>query len=191
MTSPVFSHRRTSPASLTVVPDTGSSTIMYIATRLPNGLAFCAAKYTAPSSSCSSSGVLILTVPIFEPSGQKLTPGCSEPIASGENVAHCTPCSDSGLNSVKSVKPAKPSEQACRPSAPAGLIVTPAGNATVVSLREDSPSPSGLSPAVCGTGTPTVRPEELLASLTSGATAIAAGNASFEQPVICTGSPSP
>ena len=50
------------PASFTSVPDTGSSATMYIATRLPNGFASWAARYTAPSSGFGSSGVLILTV---------------------------------------------------------------------------------------------------------------------------------
>ena len=48
---PVFAAQScTSPASLTVTPETGSSATMYIATRLPNGFASCSARYTAPSA---------------------------------------------------------------------------------------------------------------------------------------------
>ena len=47
---PVTGSGVTFPASFTSVPDTGSSTTMYIATSDPNGFAFCAARYAAPSS---------------------------------------------------------------------------------------------------------------------------------------------
>src|ERR1700727_563551 len=55
----------------------GSSATMYIPTRLPNGLASCEARYTAPSRSLGRNGVFSLTVPIFEAFGQKFTPGSS------------------------------------------------------------------------------------------------------------------
>ena len=69
------------------------------------------------------------------------------------------------------------------------MIATPSGSVTVVSLSADSARPLGLSAAVCGTWTFTVSPEDVLASLLSGATLISAGNLSFEQPVSDTGEP--
>src|SRR5580658_10420940 len=63
------------PASLIVTPDSGSSATTYIPTRLPNGLASCEARYTAPSRAFGKNGVLILTVPIFDAFPQKFTPG--------------------------------------------------------------------------------------------------------------------
>ena len=72
----VFSFRVASPASLTSTPETGSSATMYSATSESNGfwpvspLGAGAARYTAPSSSWGSSGVLMCTSPTLEASGQ-------------------------------------------------------------------------------------------------------------------------
>ena len=60
--------------SLISTPAFGSSATRYIATSEPNGLAFCAARYTAPSSGSGSNGDLICTVPTFEASGQNGSP---------------------------------------------------------------------------------------------------------------------
>ena len=69
------------------------------------------------------------------------------------------------------------------------MIATPSGSVTVVSLSDDSARPLGLNAEVCGTWTFTVSPEDVLASLLSGATLISGGNLSFEQPVSETGVP--
>ncbi len=105
----------------------------------------------------------------------------------GVNVAVFTPGSNSELNSEKPVKPASPSEHASSPSAPAGLSATPSGSVTVVSRSADSARPSGLKAAFCETWTPTVNPDEVLASVVSGETVIVGGNSSFEHPVSASG----
>ena len=94
----------------------------YNATRLPNGLASCCAKYAAPTNGFGNSGDLISTVPTFEDSGHDCSVGALQ--------ADC------------------PKLHAYRPSAPAGFKLTPAGSVTVVFLTVDSASPVGFKLAV-------------------------------------------
>ena len=58
-----------------------------------------------------------------------------------------------------------------------------------MSLSADSAKPLGLNAAFCGTCTPTVKPDDVLAFVVSGETVIVGGNLSFEQPVNDTGVP--
>ena len=59
-------------------PDTGSTATTYIASRLPNGLVFCVARYAAPSSALGSIGVLIFPFASFAASGHApAAPLCS------------------------------------------------------------------------------------------------------------------
>src|ERR1700682_4595852 len=74
---PVTGSGTTSPASFTRDPETGSSTYTYKATREPNGFAFCAAKYAAPTSEFGNSGVCISTVPTLDASGHNEGPALS------------------------------------------------------------------------------------------------------------------
>src|SRR5580693_1639289 len=118
---PVIGSGWTSPASLIKIPDFGASATIYIATNEPKGFASCEAKYTAPTNSSGNTGVLMLTVPIREASGQ------DGPLS---------------LSSAISL-----SEQEVNPSAAAGFKATPSGNVTVVSftLASDKPLATKLS----------------------------------------------
>ena len=74
-TRSVLSFNSPLPASFTSTPDTGSSATIYNDTNEPNGFRPAspfgagAARYTEPSNSCESNGVLIRTSPTFEASG--------------------------------------------------------------------------------------------------------------------------
>src|SRR5581483_11610547 len=174
----------TSPASFTSTPDTGSSATRYIAIRLPNGLVSCVARYTAPVNGLGSSGVLIVTVPIFDASEQKFTPssnGSCEALLPGNrsvNAAVCTP----GPSSTGPVKPTRPSEQACKPSAPAGLIAMPSGNVTAISFTSGSAKPAALVVFSCGLCTSTFKPVGVLAAVPSGVTTNDGSNGARLQP---------
>src|SRR5580700_884427 len=172
---------------------------MYIATRLPNGLAFCDARYTAPFSLLGSSGVVIVTSPIFDAFGQKFTPGSRGSVSPaaiaavppgtlGVNRGLLTPGSVS--TSPKALKPTSPSEHASSPSAPAGLMLTPSGKATVMSLMFDCASPMEFSWPSWETCTSVVNPLGVLACCPSGASLISGLNGSALQPSrLCIGSP--
>ena len=76
----------------------------------------------------------------------------------------------------------------CASSTPAthppalGLICTPAGNATVVSLMSASPSPTGFTVDSCGTCTSTFKPVGVLPADPSGVTPIVGLKSSLSQP---------
>ena len=74
---PVCGFNDTSPASLIKLPEYGVFRDDIHRHETPERVRVLAARYTEPSSSCSNSGVLIFTVPTFDPSGQKLDPGAS------------------------------------------------------------------------------------------------------------------
>src|SRR6185437_5067793 len=160
---PVTGSGLTSPASFTSTPDTGSCATRYRATRLPNGFAFCAARYAAPVSGFGNNGDSISSVPTFAASGHD-----------GNASTDKATCS---------------SLQAASPSAADGFSATPAGNVTVVSFTSASDSPSPFRLTSCGTCTPTVNPVGVLPACPSGATSIDGLNGSWLQPSIPTGRP--
>src|SRR6202035_778211 len=153
---PVTGSGLTSPATLTSTPAVGSSATRYNATRLPKGLAFCAARYISPVNGSGNSGELISAVATFDASGQD----------TGPSVLSAT-CA---------------SEQACRPSPAAGFNATPAGNVTVVSFTSASASPAAFKLKSCGTCTPTVKPVGVLPACPSGATLTVGPNGKRLQP---------
>src|SRR5580704_1681597 len=129
---------------------------MYIATSEPNGFVFCSARYADPSRGFGSSGVLIFTVPIFDASGH----------VGGSALCSAIPSS----------------LHACNPSAPAGLIATPSGSATVVFFTSASESPSPFRLTACGTCTVTASPVGVLPACSSGVKLIDGSNGSRLQP---------
>src|SRR5580693_350141 len=153
---PVTGSGCTSPASLINKPALTSSATMYIATNEPKGFASCEAKYTAPTNSSGNTGVLMLTVPIREASGQ------DGPLS---------------LSSAISL-----SAQEVNPSAAAGFKATPSGNATVVSFTLASDKPVATRLSSWGTCTFTVNPDGVLAASLSGATLMLGSNPNRLQP---------
>src|SRR6185437_5680792 len=155
---PVTGSGTTSPASFTSVPDIGSRASRYRATRLPNGFAYCAARYASPVNAFGNNGLFISSVATFDASGQLDTESTDSAICA--------------------------SEHACSPSAAAGFKATPAGNVTVVSFTSAGTRPFGFKASSWGTWTPTVKPVGVLAACPSGATLIEGLNGSRLQPSI-------
>src|ERR1700726_187312 len=162
---PVTGSTLTFPASFTSTPAVGSSATIYSATGLPNGFAFCPARYAPPTRRSGNSGVVISTVATLDASGH---------------------------DTISSLcNPTSPSEHANRPSAAPGFNWTPAGNVTVVSFTLACAKPTGFSVSSCGTWIPTVNPVGVLAAFPSGATLIDGSKFKRLHPSNPNGSPPP
>src|SRR5262249_39544047 len=125
------------------------------------------ARYTGAWSWWESKGVLIRTVPTFDPSGQDA--------GAVLNSFVCDPSS-------KSVKPICASLHASSPFAAEALSATPCGSVTVVFLTSASARPPASSVVCWGTFTLTSTPLGVLAECSSGTTSIAGLNGSSEHP---------
>src|SRR6185437_6633628 len=127
---PVTGSGLTSPASFTSVPDTGSCATKYNATKLPNGLAFCAAKYTAPTNGFGNNGVCISTVATFDASGHD-----------GTVSLDSATCSSEHANNHPHQQGSTPRPPATRQSCPSHPRVTDrSGSAPLPAARAPRPS---------------------------------------------------
>src|SRR6202046_868393 len=129
--------------------------------------------YTSPFNAFASSGFFISSVPTCEAFGQCAGPLFSLPSASSAGV----------------VKPSSSGPHAAKPAACPGLIATPSGNVTVVSLMFAAPMPSPVVKPSCGTFTSAVKPAGVSAYDVSGATVNDGGNDKWSHPVNPTGVP--
>ena len=123
---------------------------------------------------------MIFTVAIFDAVGQNGEDSV------GVNSVVLLPGSVPGLNSLKPLKPISPSGHASRPLPPAGFTRTPSGNATVMSFTLELARPPAFSLTSWGTRTCTLRPVEVLACCTSGATSMNGLKGRSLQPVSAT-----